>query len=353
VHDRAREHAARRLADPRAPRADERREALAASSGLSRAGVDLALSRCLEISPSEAELEALCASVDEASRSHVLLSANVFVAAHRAIALALAASAEICVRPSRREPEMTRWLAEEARGLFDVVETLAPSAGEQVFAYGADSTLATLARTLPAGVRLLGHGAGFGLVACYEAALASAEQRERAAAALALDIVLFDQRGCLSPRLVLFEGSRAGALRFAETLANALSSWEARAPRGYVSREDLAESARYAATLTYTGEIVPAAFGVIGIAPANGAVLLPPAGRNLHVIPISDAAASAKALSPHVTTFAVLGSDAQEAALAGSLPSARPAKLGLMQCPAFDGPVDRRAPMRSALATFF
>jgi len=173
------------------------------------------------------------------------------------------------------------------------------------------------------------------------------------AAALAFDVVLFDQRGCLSPRVVLFEGSRTGAQRLAIALADALRSWEVRVPRGQVSLDERAECTRYADTLTYTGEIVPAGSGMIGITPGEGALLLPPAGRNLHVIPVADAIASAENLSAHVTTFAVSGSDAQESALAQSLPSARPAKLGMMQCPAFDGPVDRRAPARSALTTFF
>src|SRR5688500_12023604 len=70
---------ARRAADPQAPLAEAWRERIGASSGLSREGVDLALSRCLETEPSEAELIALAASVMAAPVSPVLLSANVFV----------------------------------------------------------------------------------------------------------------------------------------------------------------------------------------------------------------------------------------------------------------------------------
>lgn len=345
--------AARRLVDPNAAGADAWRERLRASSGLSRAGVDLALAQCLEVEPSEAELEALVESVEPAPRSHVLLSANVFVAAHRAIALALAASPEVCVRASRREPEMAGWLAHEAPGLFRLQDRLEPRAGEQLFAYGNATTLAELSRSLRRGARLHGHGPGFGLWICHESALESAEQRQRLATELALDIVLFDQRGCLSPRAVLLQGSEVSARKFASALGAALDEWESRVPRGELSSEEREESARYAATLAYAGELVPAGLGVLGIAPAESALTLPPAGRNLHLLPVANATTHAATLAPHVTTFAVSGSWAFEAAIAQALPHARPARLGLMQRPAFDGPVDRRPATHSAPTTFF
>lgn len=334
--------AARRAADPLAPDADTWRERLRASSGLSREGVELALLRCLETHPSEAELAALARSVPIAPVSHVLLSANVFVAAHRALALALAASAEVRVRPSRREPEMTRWLAAAAPGLFRLVDALTPTAGEQVFAYGRQATLDALSRDLPPGVRLLAHGPGFGLVVCDESALASAELRQRLAAELALDVVLFDQRGCLSPRLMLVQASPASALRLAEALAVALDDWQRRVPLGVIADEEHAERLRYTSTLTYAGEVVSAGQGVIGVAALDTPPTLAPAGRNLHVLPVSDAAACVVELAASLTTFAVAGSPALRAALRRAAPHARPAALGRMQTPAFDGPVDLR-----------
>src|SRR5688572_14477533 len=101
---------ARRIADAREPLGRRAREALRASTGLSAAGVEFALARCLEARPSVSELRRMCAAVAPAPRVHVLLASNVFVAAHRAIALALAQSARVEVRPSRREPEMARLL---------------------------------------------------------------------------------------------------------------------------------------------------------------------------------------------------------------------------------------------------
>jgi hypothetical protein len=91
---------------------------------------------------------------------------------------------------------------------------------------------------------------------------------------------------------------------------------------------------------------------MIGIAPHEGALVLPPEGRNLHLIPVASAAERAERLSAHVTTYAVAGGAALEADIARALPHARPATIGRMQCPAFDGPVDRRG-RRSTVTTFF
>ena len=101
----AREHrvwavveAARRVAVERAivPR-------LVASTGLSREGVELALVRHLEVAPTDADVAQLVACTPEAAAVAVILSANVFVGALRAIAIACAASASVVVRPSRRD----------------------------------------------------------------------------------------------------------------------------------------------------------------------------------------------------------------------------------------------------------
>lgn len=334
---------ARRLADPRGGRAEERRERLRASTGLTRAGVDLALARCLELEPTAAELDALASSVEPSERSHVLLSANVFVAAHRAIALALAASPNVCVRASRREPAMATFLHEEAPGLFDLVETLEPAAGDQLFAYGNATTLATLSHTLPRGVRLHGHGPGFGLVVCDEFSVGD-ETLARFADELSQDIVLFDQRGCLSPRLVLFQGSEASATRLARALAAAFDDWERRVPVGNSTEDERAEAARYRATLSYSGQLLTAGRGVIGVGPLDSAVTLAPTGRNLHVLPVTDAVARAESLATHITTFSAQCSEVLCRAVAAALPRARQALPGRMQCPAFDGPVDRRTP---------
>ena len=335
---------ARRLADPTDPLGREARGRLTRSSGLSIENVEWALRHALETSPSEAELESLAASVVVTPRSHVLLSANVFVAAHRAIALALAASPEVFVRPSRREPEMTELLLQAAPGLFQRVAELTPTPSDQLFAYGRAETLDEVARALPQGVGLSMHGPGFGVVVLSEPLGDAAHL----ASALSIDVAAFDQRGCLSPRLVLFEGSHARALEFAERLANAAAERQREVPLGELSEEERADIARYRDTLLYAGELFRAADGYVGVAAPAAPLELAPVGRNLHVIAVDDAVSQLAPVAHAVTTFAHAGSEGQRGRIAAALPDARAAEIGRMQTPRFDGPVDRRVNARSA-----
>ena len=61
---------------------------LVSTTGLSEAGVRLGLADHLEVSATDADLELLLGTVTRASRVHVILSANVFVGALRALVLA-------------------------------------------------------------------------------------------------------------------------------------------------------------------------------------------------------------------------------------------------------------------------
>jgi hypothetical protein len=334
--------AARSLADPNHALGREARVRLTHSSGLSKENVEWALTCALETHPSEAELELLAASVEKTPRSHVLLSANVFVGAHRAIALALAASSEVYVRPSRREPEMTELLAAAAPGLFQRVQELRPLSGEQLFAYGRSETLRDVAQTLPSGVTLHGHGPGFGLIVVSGAARNGAALEELAGR-IAVDIAAFDQRGCLSPRLLLVEGSYERGVEIAREVALALGVRERSVPLGELTALEMAEIARYRATMAYSGDLFSAGSGYVAVGPPGASLELAPVGRNLHVFSVADARAIVRPLAAAITTFAYEGSPEGEAELARALPGARKTRIGEMQTPRFDGPVDLRS----------
>ena len=330
---------ARALADARSEYGHGARKRLVASSGLSPEGVDFALARCLEVAPSVAEISALFAATPRAARAHVLLSANVFVAAHRAIAIALAASAEVCVRPSRREPELAELLAHGAPGLFQLVDELAPSPGDHVWAYGSDETLRSVMSALPPAVTLHAHGTGFGIAVLGDEPSATLEAR---LSALAEDIALFDQRGCLSPRVLFVLGDVVRAREVAAELARALSALERRVPRGTLSAQELTEISAYRDSASYAGELLSAGLGFVGVGESER-LLLPPVGRNLHVLPVSSPLAALGAKAPFVTSYALASvSDALRPELARALPGARACAFGHMQTPPFDGPVDRR-----------
>ena len=332
--------AARRIADPPSPFGERARARLIASSELSPQGVELALRRSLECAPSRAALEALtmrAAPAAPRARVHVLLSAGVFTAAHRAIATALAASSSVEVRASRRDPLFPELLHEAAPGLFSLVPELSPSAGEHVFAYGSRETLDALRQNLPRGVVLHGHGPGFGVVALDERALLDA-------ALVAEDVAVFDQRGCLSPRVVLVEGRRELAIALAERLARALSEIAVEVPVGRLSSAERAEITRYRDAWAYSGTLIPAAHGFVGVAPQNAPFTIAPVGRNLHVVVAPNAAELLATQAPNITTYAATGDRAFVARIQQALPRARPSAIGHMQSPAFDGPVDLREP---------
>lgn len=335
--------AARRIRDPRDALGEEARRVLPVATGLSAEGVALALEECLETQPTRSDVTALCASVTPVARAHVLSSANVFVGALRAIALGLAASERVSVRPSRRAPGMTDLLARAAPGLFRVVSRLEPAPGDHVWAYGSDETLATLRRELPAGSVLHAHGTGLGVVVLGPRARAEGEI-SALGHAVAADVVPFDQRGCLSPRVVLVLGTEADTRRFGEVLAGALASFEERVPRGRLHPDESADAVRYRDTTCVAAELVAAGSGFVGIDVHRGALVVPPPGRHVHVVRVQDLAASARALNGLVTSAAVDGDASLVSAITQAFPGARITSPGRMQRPPFDGPVDLRSP---------
>jgi hypothetical protein len=335
--------AARRVADPSDPIGHRARAELARVTRLSPEGVELALTRCLETHPSEEELESLCLRAPSARQSHVLLSASVFVAAHRAIALGLAASQRVEVRPSRREPVMAALLLEASGGAFRIVEELGPLPGDHVWAYGSDATLVSLRGELPAGVVLHGHGTGFGAVVVVppdgadETAFA-----DRVAAELAVDVALFDQRGCLSPRVVLTRSADFARL-FAGTLARELAALEQRVPRGWISPDERAAAARYRDTMFYLADVLPAGEGLVGLDSEGSRIFAPPVGRLVHVARVEDPVQAISRFAPMLAAVGVACSAELQERIRQAVPLARVSAVGQMQRPPFDGPVDLRA----------
>jgi hypothetical protein len=332
--------AAATLADPLSALGREARAVLPASTRLSPEGVELALGRCLETNPPLHELERLVADVSPAPAAHVLLPANVFIAAHRAIALALAESPLVQVRPSRREGAFVRLLARAAPGLFTLTEELAPSRGDSVWAYGTDETLSAVLAQLPEGIRFHASGAGFG-IAVIDAASADGT----AARGLAQDIVAFDQRGCLSPRLALFAGTRPEARAFAAAVAAELRSLATEVPLGALLRDEAATVTRFRDSAAYAGELELAGPGYVAVLEH---VTPAPVGRNLVIVPNARPEALLRPLASSVTSAGVAASASLVEIVRRVLPHARVSGVGHMQRPPFDGPADRRPNLRLA-----
>lgn len=320
---------------------------LPAASGLTPEGVELALATALERQVTPGDLHRLVAAARSAPRCWVVASANVCTAAARSVALAVAASGDVQVRPSRRDPVVAELLVRAldgdpafaaAGGHVAVVESLEPSAGDVVHAYGSDATMRALAASLPDGVVLRGHGTGLGV-----AVVTAGDHLEHAAEAIASDVVIFDQRGCLSPRIVLVEGGPERARSLGERLAISLARWQQLVPRGPLDAATAAELARWTRIQEALGDVASGPGHVVAVLDEVGALGLGPAARAVLVVPAGDAS-SLRDLAPFV---AALGRDGPRSPLARSLaalaPGARLAALGQMQHPPLDGPVDRRS----------
>jgi hypothetical protein len=329
--------AARKIADPGDALGQQARRLLPPVTGLSPEGVELALLRSLESDATPDEIRTLCSAAPAVPRAHVLLSANVFVAALRAIAIALAASPRVSVRCSRRESVMAE-LLRQASDVFEIVGELAPEPGDHVWAYGSDETIAALRASLPRDVVLHGHGAGIGVAVV---AVETGEELDRAAAALAEDVVLFDQRGCLSPRLALFVGDSGSARRFAERTSHALADLEQRIPRGTLSADEAADERRFRDSAAFAFELFAAGSGAVTLDVHANHWVVPPLGRNLHVAGVGDLHGLA-ALESSIVALGAAAPAVLIDELRALLPRARVSSLGSMQRPRLDGPVDRR-----------
>jgi len=302
-------------------------DALVSSTGLSRENVELSLAAHLELDAPDAEIDSLVAGAGRAESVHVVLSASVFVAPLRAIALALAASDRVTVHASRREPVFARALvAALGDPRVRLVEERVVDAAE-IHVYGRAETIASVRRAAGPRSIVRGHGPGLGV------ALVSGDFA-RAASLLAEDVTAFDQRGCLSPRVAYVVGD---AHAFARAAADALEARAALFPRGALDPGEATDLARWTSTAAYAGTLHRGAASAVAVLDADA---LPPSGRHLLVRPLDSPASFLSvlgALGPFVTTVGTnLALD--------PVPHVRLCALGAMQRPPFDGPVDRRPP---------
>ncbi len=334
------------LGAARAVHAERARHAasISASTGLSIEGVELGF-ESLERDATPAELRALVASAGSAEHVHVILSANVFVAPLRAIAIARAAAERVTVRPSGRDPTLAVALVDAAGDPAVSIaqgRDVAAVPADRIDVYGRDETIARVRAAARPGVTVRGHGAGLGIawVAGPEGELAGA------ACAVAADVVPFDQRGCLSPRVVFVLGTPARGEAFAVALNQGLETLASRVPRGILGPAERGESARWRETLAFAGRVWVGSDHVVALGGPEMPVALPPAGRHVLVVPVDSEASARERLAPIARFVVSVGCDARgsgDPVRAVAPPHARVAPLGRMQHPPLDGPVDRRS----------
>jgi hypothetical protein len=303
----------------------------------------------LEVNASESEIFRLINTTSSAPAVHVVLSANVFVAALRALCLAWATSARVFVRPSSREPlffgELFGLVAEFPDSEISIVDSLRPGPQDEVHLYGKDSTIRAICASLPANQAIRAHGSGLGI------ALVSPDADvAEAASSLVRDIVPFDQRGCLSPRAVFVACRANETTRFVDSLKDALSAWEKDVPIGVLDSSERAELVRYEDSICVLGSLSRAGASAIGVLQTSRALLIPPVGRHITVVPCDNHDAANALIAPlcrAITCVGVAGDmrDPFISPLLSLCPGARKTVLGKMQMPPLDGPVDQRRPV--------
>jgi hypothetical protein len=130
------------------------------------------------------------------------------------------------------DPELGRALGvvEIGRGDPDLTAVLLEA--DCIWTIGSDASVAAVRARVPGARRVVAHGHRLSLAALGPAATQARALRD-AASALALDVALWDQLGCLSPVSVhVVDPEPRACDRVAEALADALATAEERWPRG-------------------------------------------------------------------------------------------------------------------------
>jgi hypothetical protein len=297
------------------------------------------MSQSLELDATPVELSNLVASVVPCHAAHVLLSSNVFTSALRAIALAIAQSSQVFVRPSRREATFARLLHEAAPEAFTIVQELRPLAGDHLWAYGSDETMAAISGSPWPDVVLHAHGYGYGILAVSAPEVLS----DSDFTAMAIDICAFDQRGCLSPKLALVCGNEKSVEMFAMRLSGALEQLSETMPIGHLADAELAARARHRELWRYLGTCFESAAALVTLDVEQGPATLAPGCRSMHIRRVDDLVPELLAQEAMLTSVGTSEPDIRS--LSGTLPRARVTHFGRMQRPPLDGPADRRTPL--------
>jgi hypothetical protein len=309
---------------------------IARATGLSPEGVELGFSS-LERDASDEDVRALVERAGDAPEVHVILSANVFTAPLRAIAVARAAAPRVTVSPSSRDPLLAHALVEALADSAVAIASrrdVASMAEGEVHVFGRSETIGAVRARSRVAVRA--HGPGLGVAAV------GAGSVDAAAEGLAADVVSFDQRGCLSPRVALILGDDARAAEFAAALHERLGAWAVRVPRGELSSDERQEATRWIDAAIFAGQCWTGPDHAVGLAPERTPISVPPGGRHVLVAGAASWEAAFARLAPLSAFVVAVGTD-EPARVSPLAPQrARILPLGRMQHPPFDGPVDLR-----------
>lgn len=358
--------AAAALASPDTSHGQRARELMPASAGLSAEMVDWALRTSLE--PITANT--LLALASRAHASHrgqpvlprlvsVLLAGNVFTAALRPMILPLLVGAPVLCKASSRDHAFPQLFLAALRdmdievgaaaGVVSFPGDAVPLAralfarSDVAVVYGSDETVQAMRALLPATTRLVEHGHGVSAAYAGASALSSMDIAMAAARALALDTAAYDQRGCLSPHVILARrGCAVSPSALAALVHDALSELEHSLPRGPVPADVGAAQMQWRGVIAVQGELHAGASHAVAYLD-SGALRLGPGWRNLLVQGCDgpeDTATRLGGVGVHLKAVGVACDHAERDALVAALPTPlcpRVCPVGRMQTPPLDG----------------
>jgi len=126
---------------------------------------------------------------------------------------------------------------------------------EVVVAYGSQETLRSIQSRLPSSVRFVARGHRVSIAYLAREAL----ERNRAvelAKALATDVAIYDQQGCLSPHLVLVEtGGELEPEAFLELMLDVAPTIQGALPVGRIDPEQAARAMQLKGVYAFTGDV--------------------------------------------------------------------------------------------------
>ncbi len=123
-------------------------------------------------------------------------------------------------------------------GGSEVLEDVALLRADAVVAYGGDDTVAALRQRTPVTTRFVAYHHRFSVAVVGVEALGRPHAKA-SAASLANAVAIFDQRGCVSPRVVYVEeGGTVSPRAFASLLAQSLADLERDLPSGALDRAE-------------------------------------------------------------------------------------------------------------------
>ncbi|MFI5316275.1 MAG: acyl-CoA reductase [Myxococcota bacterium] len=291
----------------------------------------------------------------------VWLAGSIPTAAFSALALPLLAGAAVYAKPASADPVSARLFAASLSETDPAVGAALAIGGDAkalddadaVVAHGSDATIALLRARVGLGRPFIGYGHKLSL-----AAIGPSIDPLVAARRLALDVALWDGRGCLSPAWALaVDAPRGRAAELARALATAFDELEDELPRGALApgeASDLVELRARAAVREGTRLEMAAGASTWTVALESGD-LRPPPGmlRFLSIVPIPDLeslGAFSAPLAPHLSCVGHAGFGSERgrlAQLAAAAGASRLCPLGRMQLPPLDWNHDGQPPLRS------